>query len=201
MRRYLPILLVLAVLAANEAIAQANAEELVCAACRDPHVYPDDFVNFAFNQVYGDESWLPVEQADDFFVSNLDGQRVYVDVDFVFYGIGFRGMRLPLWPRYLLHITLALPNGTIYEAPRSVFLHPLPVPAPGGPAAPADANDSTPSGSNHNGHHDDEDPEDEDYNDLDDFEWEDPEIDEPEGIVEIEDPDENGEFEDWCEEC
>ena len=196
MRNLLPLLLLFSALATNVCHAQANAIEIVCTECRDPVEYPDDFVNFAFNQVFGRDGWLTPEQADDFFVSNLDGHRVYIDIDFVFLGIGIRGFRLPLWPANMVQITLALPNGEVYETLRSVFLTPLPVPASREEEHTANPGDGSPSAAG-GGDGDD------DHNDAEESDSEDPEIDDPVGIVEIEDPDENGDFDDtdWCEEC
>jgi len=196
MRKLLPVLLLLLPLAAEICVAQTSRLNIVCADCRDPHRYPDDFVNFAFNQLYGPEAWLSFEQADDFFITNLDRQTVYVDVDYVFLGVGIRGFRLPFWPRNLLHFTLALPNGTLYIARRSVFQTSLPVPS-------SDDSEQSNTGSGGGGDEGDDDYDD-DYEDDDDaFEWEEPEYDDYVGITSIEDPGEDGSLEepDWCEEC
>ena len=191
MRKLLPVLLLLLPLAADICVAQTNAVNIVCEDCRSPNQYPDDFVNFAFNQIYGPDAWLSFEQADDFYITNLANQTVYVDVDFLLLGLGFQGLRLPFWPTYLLQITLALPDGTVYTAIRSIYQTSLPVPS-------SDDNVQTDPGGG-----DDEDDEDEDdYDDYDD-EWEEPEYDDNVGITGIEDPDDDGFFEDpdWCEEC
>jgi hypothetical protein len=192
MRKLSLLLLLMAVLTTPLAYAQAGAIHLVCENCRDPLSYPDDWANFAFNQIYGDDAWMDFDQADDFWIYNLDGDRVYVDVDFVMEGINVFGNELPLWPTNLVQITLALPNGRILEVLRSVFMTPLPVPAPSGPGTePHDGG----SESGNDGV-DDSAPFDED---------EPPEPPETEvvGTTGIEDPDENGDFPapDWCEEC
>jgi len=193
MRKLLPILLLLLPLAADLCVAQTHVLNIVCEDCRDADQYPDDFVNFAFNQIYGPDAWLSFEQADDFYITNLENQTVYVDVDFLLLGLGFQGLRLPFWPTYLLQITLALPDGTVYTAIRSIYQTSLPVPS-------SDDNVQTDPGGG-----DDEDDEDEDdYYDYDnDDEWEEPEYDDNVGITGIEDPDDDGFFEDpdWCEEC
>ena len=198
MRKLLPVILLLSSLAADICVAQANAITVMCTECRDPLDYPDDYVNFAFNQIYGPESWMPFGLADDFFVTNLNNQTVYVDVDFIFLGIGWEGFRLPFWPTNLLQITLALPDGTLLYAIRSVFQTSLPVPSSGEDDQQDDTGDNA---SSDEGGEDSED-EDDEY-DVGDSEWEEPEIDEPVGIVEIIDPDEDGNFGgmDWCEEC
>jgi hypothetical protein len=186
MRKLLPFLLLLLPLAADICVAQTSQLNIVCADCRDPNRYPDDFVNFAFNQAYGPGSWLTFDQADDFYITNLDKQTVYVDIDFVFLGFGFQGLELPFWPTHLLKFTLALPNGSIYTVLRSKFLTPLPVPS---------SDDGDP-GSSDGGTGGDDD----DYG-FDD--WDETEYDGYEGTTGIEDPDEYGNFADpdWCEEC
>ena len=82
MRKLITALLLITPLSYNIVFAQAGAIDVVCADCRDPYAYPDDYVNFAFNQVYGDRGWMSPRQADDFFIHNLAGDRIYVDVDF-----------------------------------------------------------------------------------------------------------------------
>jgi len=194
MRKILPILFLLLPFAAEICVAQIGPLNIVCTECRDPHEYPDDFVNFAFNQTYGRDAWLTYDQADDFFITNLDNQRVYVDVDFVFLGVGFEGLRLPFWPTYILQFTLALPDGTLYTAFRSIYLAPLPVPS---------SDDGVPSDAG-GGDGGDDGEEEESYDDDDGYdEWDEQEDDDYVGFVEIEDPDEDGNFSDdeWCEEC
>ena len=190
MHKLLPILLLLLPLAADICVAQTSPLNIVCADCRDANQYPDDFVNFAFNQAYGPDAWLTFDQADDFYITNLDNQTVYVDIDFVFLGFGSLGFQLPYWPTNLLQFTLALPNGNIYTVFRSIFLTGLPVPS---------SDDGDVSGGNGGTEGEDED----DYDNYGDEEWEEPDYDEYEGETYIEDPDENGDYEEteWCEEC
>ena len=128
--------------AADLSLAQANAMDIYCGACRDPVEHPRDYINFAFNQTYGPDAWLSFDQADDFFIVNADNRRVYVDVDFVMLGVGIEGLRLPFWPTNLAQIQIALPNGELYTALRSVFHQSLPV-----PASPASPNNRPRSGS------------------------------------------------------
>ncbi len=192
MHKLLPILLLLLPLTADICVAQTSPLNIVCADCRDANQHPDDFVNFAFNQAYGPDAWLTFDQADDFYITNLDNQTVYVDIDFVFLGFGFQGLQLPYWPTHLLKFTLALPNGNIYTVLRSKFLTPLPVPS---------SDDGEVSGGN--GGTEGEDEDEDDYDNYGDEEWEEPDYDEYEGETYIEDPDEYGNFEEteWCEEC
>lgn len=188
----LPLLAILAATASPTAQSQLNAINLLCEECRDPIRYTDDWANFAFNQVYGDEAWMDFDQADDFFIYNLRGDRVYVDIDYVMEGFNLIGQRLPIWPKNKLLIELALPNGDIVSYVRSIFMHPLPVPA----SDDSSEDDPGSNGGGGGGEADDDDRPDDDDG------LPDPDI-EHEGIVEIVDPDEVGEYPDteWCEEC
>ena len=202
MRRILLVLLAACPFLTDACLAQANAINIYCGACRDAHEFPDDFANFAFNQIYGPEGWLPPRLADDFFVTNAAGQTVYVDADYVLAGFDFEGFRIPFWPRNLLQLTMALPNGKVLVVIRSVFQTSLPVPSsPGvGNSGPTDEQ-SDGADSADGGDGDDE--EDYDFYYEEELDWEDIEIDTHEGNVWIEDPDEHGDFDDaeWCEEC
>jgi hypothetical protein len=190
-------LLLLAVVATAPVHAQSGAIHVICEDCRDPLAYPNDWANFAFNQIYGDDAWMDLDQADDFWVHNLDGDRVYVDVDFVMEGIKLLGNELPLWPANMVLITLALPDGQILEVLRSVFMTPLPVPAPSGPDMEPESTGST-DGGDDSGNDGVDDPDAGDEEEP----WEQPEVD-IFGFTGIEDPDADGEFTDtdWCEEC
>jgi len=203
MRNLLLVFVLMSPLAAEMCIAQDGAIEIICTDCRDPENYPDDFVNFAFNQIYGPNAWLSLDQADDMFITNLDLQRVYVDADFVFYGIGIKGFRLPLWPTKTLQFTLALPSGRLFTALRSIFLTPLPVPATGGDIAVNIDGDLATTSAADEGDEGDEGDEYDDYFDSDQDEWDEPDDNDYMGFTTIEDPDEFGNFEEpeWCEEC
>jgi hypothetical protein len=196
MCRYSLLLLVLAIFQSQPAAAQTGAIHIVCENCRDPLAYPNDWANFAFNQIYGDDAWLDFDQADDFWIHNLDGDRVYVDVDFVMEGIKLFGNELPLWPTNMLQITIVLPDGQMLEVLRSVFMTPLPVPAPSGPDTEPGNTGSTGDGDSGNDGVDE--PETGDEQEP----WEQPEI-EIVGFTGIEDPDADGDFSEpeWCEEC
>ena len=199
MRKLMLGLLAASPLVAGVCLAQANAINIYCETCRDPNEFPNDYANFAFNQIYGPDAWLSFEQADDFFITNAAGQKVYVDVDFVMMGFNFRGFHVPFWPRYVLRITLALPNGMLLAVFRSVFQTSLPVPAsPDGPDPDTTSGAAGPDGSG-----DEEDEGQDDHSYEDEFDWDDVEIDGYEGSTWIEDPDEYGDFDDaeWCEEC
>lgn len=193
MRRLHVLLALTFLFVAGDAPAQLNARVIFCDECRDPLRYPDDWANFAFNQVYGDEAWMDFDEADDFYLVNRNKDRVYVDVDYVMKGFNVFGKELPLWPKNKLQIELALPNGRLVTYIRSIFMHPLPVPS----SSSGDGrfnNESSGDGGGNAGEADDDDARGDDY--------EHPEV-ERNGVVDIVDPDEDGEFPDadWCEEC
>ena len=197
MRKPATLLLLFSVLCAAAAHAQSGAINVVCEDCRDPLDHPDDWANFAFNQIYGEDAWMDFDQADDFWITNLDGVRVYGDVDYVMKGVNVFGNEVPLWPTNMLQITLVLPSGQVLEVLRSIFMTPLPVPAPSGPDADPDSGGTGGGGgeSGNDGVDEPEPGEEEDPTDP-------PEI-EITGITGIEDPDEDGDFPEpeWCEEC
>ena len=195
MRKPATLLLLFSVLCAAAAHAQSGAINVVCEDCRDPLDHPDDWANFAFNQIYGEDAWMDFDQADDFWITNLDGDRVYVDVDYVMKGVNVFGNEVPLWPTNMLQITLVLPSGQVLEVLRSIFMTPLPVPAPSGPDADPDSGGTGGGESGNDGVDEPEPGEEEDPTDP-------PEI-EITGITGIEDPDEDGDFPEpeWCEEC
>jgi len=152
----------------------------LCDECRDPDEFPMDFVAFAFNGFFGDNPWLrDTELGIPFRVYALDGQWVVIWFDNVLFDIQ---TMLP----NLLDILLRLDTGqiltfTVVQNGPDLLL--------GDPDA--DSGDAAACSCGDGG--DDEDEYD-DSNDDDD--WSDYEPDAPEGIgvVEIEDPDENGEF-------
>lgn len=193
MRKFCLLLVLVAAAFCEVAHAQSGAIRVVCVDCRDPLDHPEDWANFAVNQVYGRDAWMDFDQADDFWIFNLDGDRVYVDIDFVMKGLVVFGNEWPLWPTNMLKITLALPNGDMLEVLRSVFMTPLPVPATPEP----DPDDKSDSGGDEYGGDgvDDLEPVDDEPVELPEFEIV--------GTTGIEDPDENGDFPEpeWCQEC
>ena len=193
MRNLFVVLLSISTLWADMGFAQQGATDNYCEYCRDPHEHPDDYVNFAYNQIIGDNGWMDPDLADDFYIYNPDGFVVYVDVDFVMTSGEFLGLKLPLWPTYMLHFTLALPNGTLYVTRRSVF-HRNQLPVPTSDASGQDDATNAGDGGDNGGDGENETESGE--------EWDMPEV-ENTGTTNIEDPDEDGNFSDtdWCEEC
>ena len=61
MYRLLPILLAALLFAADAVVAQVNFVTITCDSCRHPHQHPEDYVNHAFNQVYGPDAVQDLE--------------------------------------------------------------------------------------------------------------------------------------------
>ena len=61
--------------------AQADLLEVKCLQCRDPHLHPTDYGNFAFNQVFGPDSWVTGDERSRMKISNLDDRWAVVELD------------------------------------------------------------------------------------------------------------------------
>lgn len=72
----------------------ADMLEIKCPACREPHAHPEDYGNFAYNQVFGANPWLSLEQAGKLLITNLDDRYAVVDMDHVLQGTPF-SIRIP----------------------------------------------------------------------------------------------------------
>ena len=157
----------------------------LCQACRDPADHPEDFAAFAYNAYFGSDQWAFGSRLGiPFRIYTLEGQWVVVWFeDFLFDGIS-------LLPN-TLDVRIRLETGEII----TITL------VQGGPDLPVgdDATAAAPAPCDCDGEAFDEGEdylEDEGLGDE-DFEWEEAD---PEGFVEILDPDENGDFPEWDEE-
>jgi len=52
-----------------------------CNECRNPHDFPRDYRNFAYNQLFAPDAWMSYSQGDFFQVVNPQGQYVFVDMN------------------------------------------------------------------------------------------------------------------------
>lgn len=62
----------------------ASAQDLVnvyCEECRDLTEFPEDARNFSYNQVFGPRSWLTMDQADLFEITDNFGNTVIIDMN------------------------------------------------------------------------------------------------------------------------
>lgn len=156
----------------------------LCEECRDPTEFPEDYAAFAFNAYFGDEPWAFTSQLGiPFRVYNLELQWVVIWFEgFLFDGIS-------LWPD-TMDIFIRLPSGEIVRV--EVVQNGPDMPIGENGDAPVPAVCSCGGGG-------DEYDEDEYSDDDEEFFWEEEEP-EPYGVVEIEDPNEDGEFEEWVRE-
>ena len=145
----------------------------LCDECRDPDEYPMDFAAFAYNGYFGEHPWLrESELGIPFRIYSLDRQWVTVWFDNVLFDVQ---TMLP----NLVDILVRLDTGQILTFTMLQNGPDLPLGDPEG------------------GSGDDEYDEYDEYDEPDEYELEEPER---YGVVEIEDPDENGEFPDWEQE-
>jgi len=157
----------------------------VCDECRSPPPdFPMDFAAVASNEFFGDNPWLRQSNLGmPFRVYNL--QREYVVIWFE--GLLFD---IPSLLPNLMDIRVRLENGQVITI--TVLQNGPELPVGEIPTGPEfDSNDSGDGGGGDDGDEDD------DYEEPDDYEFEEPEHN---GVVDIEDPDENDEFPDWEEE-
>jgi hypothetical protein len=61
----------------------------LCQGCRDPQLYPQDYGNFVFNEVFGDTPTVSIVEANQILVTNPQGQWAVVDLNFEAMEIGF----------------------------------------------------------------------------------------------------------------
>ncbi len=77
--------LILIILFALPSIADAqNLLNIFCEECRDLTTHPEDARNFSYNQVFGSSSWLTVDQADRFRITDSFGTTVTIDMNVEF---------------------------------------------------------------------------------------------------------------------
>lgn len=156
---------------------------LLCPACRDPMTNSGDFGNFAWNAVWGPNRthglWDQFAPGGMLKIMNSQGQFVLVWFSDYIHMFGS--------PTNTMHINVRLPNGQVLTYAVIQVGIALPV-------GSIDANATDPgAGGEEPGEEDGA-----DWNDGADYEYSEP--DQPEGIVEILDPDDYGEYPDWFEE-
>lgn len=156
---------------------------LVCDICRDPYEYPMDFVGVAHNAFFGDEPWLLGSDVSwPFRIYNLNGDWVAVWFENILFDMP------SLLPDTMVVMVrfengLVVPHTVIQDGP-DLPIGPEQEPEPESGSADCSCGD----GGEDDGDYTD--PEEE-------WEYEEPEY---EGVVEIVDPDEDGEYPDFYEE-
>ena len=160
---------------------------ILCDDCRDPYEYPMDFVAVAFNAYFGEDPWLFESNLGwPFRIYTLDGQYVVVWFEnFIF--------NIPTLLPGLFDVYVRFENGrvmsfSILQDGPDLQIGPITEPEPD-PELESDSCSCAGGGS---------DADSENYDEPDEF---DPDEPERTGIVEIEDPDEDGEFEPWDREA
>ena len=152
----------------------------MCEGCRNPESYPVDFAAFTYNTYYGADAWgWELQLGIPFRVYNLAGEWVV---------IWFENVLLDTYTFLpdTMTIVVRLRNGEIL---RMEVLEQ----GPDMPIGTLDSATSCGCGGGDGGGADD-------YDDMNEEEPSDIDNDGPTGVVDIEDPDENGEFPDWAEE-
>ena len=71
----------LLLLIATTASAAAEPLEVKCLECRDPHIHPRDYGNFAYNQVFGPQAWVTGNDRSRLKITNLDDRWAVVELD------------------------------------------------------------------------------------------------------------------------
>ncbi|MDH4125643.1 MAG: hypothetical protein OEW64_02035 [Gammaproteobacteria bacterium] len=157
---------------------------IVCNACRDPWEYPEDYAALIYNGFFGDEPWLtgwrlglPIRVYDE----NLNYVLVW------FEGVLFDA---PSLLPNLMDILVRLPNGVIIKL--TVLQEGPDMIVGEEPDRVSSGTTACYCGSGAAGNEDDDYEEPEEFEEI--------EFDDPVGIVDIVDPDEDGEFPEWEEE-
>ena len=80
---------------------------LSCQHCRNLDDFPIDGANFSLNQVWGPESWMTLEQADNFRIRDRFGNIFYVDLnlDLEMLGLPVPGLNMPLFQNFIPYPT------------------------------------------------------------------------------------------------
>ena len=161
----------------------ANYPGYLCDRCRDPEDHPVDYAAVAYNGYFGETPWMRDSLLGiPFRIYGLDGRWIAVWFEDVLFD-------MPSFLPNTLDIRIRLPDGRIVTV--TVLQD--------GPDMPVGSDESGDSGSSCDcGGGGGGDEGDDDYTEPDDYEP--PDVDDPEGIVEIIDPDDDGEFPEWIEE-
>jgi hypothetical protein len=112
-------------------VSTANAQllNIVCEDCRDFVGFPEDARNFAYNQVFGDNSWLSLDQGDIFQVTNMLGQTVTADLNWNVTWIAIPWVPIPVPILGPIQVIIVFPNADriVYTIDPATISGPLPV--------------------------------------------------------------------------
>ena len=154
------VLAVMALCLAQTAVAQSTTINIFCAECRDLGPHPEDARNFAVNQFFGANSWLSLDLADRFRITDSSGNTVTADINasIILRFKGFPGIELPISlpvlpfaEKLIIQVRIVYANGNIvtYRFDASDLDPNGSLPVPVSPhVAPAPADSSPNDGSN-----------------------------------------------------
>jgi hypothetical protein len=97
-----------------------GATFITCELCRSPYDYPMDYGNHVYNQTFGSNPTLSLDQANRILVRNPAGQWAVVDIDIVLVEtgvlaeLGWFGISLSI-PDGRLEISVQDPSGTMTD--------------------------------------------------------------------------------------
>ena len=156
MRAFLLILALVAFGLAQTAVAQSTTINIFCADCRNLDDHPEDARNFAVNQFFGANSWLSLDLADRFRITDSFGNTVTADINasIILRFKGFPGIELPISlpvmpfaEKLIIQVRIIYANGNIRtyrfdrrdldpngSLPVPVSSPTAPIPAPGDPS-------------------------------------------------------------------
>ena len=119
----LPLILIILTLGLSEAaFAQSTTINIVCDECRNLDDHPEDARNFAVNQFFGANSWLSMDLADRFRITDSFGNTVTADINanIILRFKGFPGIELPISlpvlpfaEKLIIQVRLIYANGKI----------------------------------------------------------------------------------------
>ena len=159
---------------------------IVCDDCRDPYEYPMDYVGLAYNAFFGDEAWLFDSNVSwPFRIYNLDGDWVAIWFEDLLFD-------MPSLMPNLMEVMLRFENG-------QVMLYTVLQDGPDMQVGAETESDSESGSADCDCDEGGEDSDDEYEDPEEEWEW-DEEESERTGDVEIVDPDEDGEYDDFWEE-
>ena len=99
--------LFLGLLISASSVMAADLTHVSCMQCRDVYQHPEDYGNFAYNSVFGDDATVSIADGDIMKVEGPNGQWAVVDLNFV---LEQTGLSLNIT---FLSYAVSLPNGQI----------------------------------------------------------------------------------------
>lgn len=96
-----------------------HTPNIYCAACRSLADFPQDARNFAYNQVWGPDSWMTVDDADRFQITDPSGLTVTIDMNaeysYIVPDLDFGDLDPLLVESLIIQIRVIYENGEIVD--------------------------------------------------------------------------------------